>query len=176
MSFQFTLLPSFFIKGKGFIGFQIRFKDISRGGIRTIFPHSQEKASWEKHNVMQECYNLAYTQQKKNKDIPEGGSKGVIFIDPLEELAFEMQIYQKELLSANVQEDITSLLEKFIEEKRSMTLYQSQRTFFYSLLNLINFSEGHLRAKNILDYYKKEEILFFWSRRKHAQLYDRLVS
>ena len=28
-----------------------------------------------------ECFNLAHAQQLKNKDIPEGGSKGVVLID-----------------------------------------------------------------------------------------------
>eukprot|EP00930_Biecheleria_cincta_P019372 TRINITY_DN147_c0_g3_i1.p1 TRINITY_DN147_c0_g3~~TRINITY_DN147_c0_g3_i1.p1 ORF type:complete len:581 (-),score=105.96 TRINITY_DN147_c0_g3_i1:152-1660(-) len=31
--------------------------------------------------LFDECYNLAFTQQNKNKDIPEGGSKGVILPD-----------------------------------------------------------------------------------------------
>jgi glutamate dehydrogenase len=32
-------------------------------------------------SVFDENYNLANTQQRKNKDIPEGGSKGVILLD-----------------------------------------------------------------------------------------------
>jgi hypothetical protein len=30
--------------------------------------------------LFDENYNLAFTQQKKNKDIPEGGSKGTILL------------------------------------------------------------------------------------------------
>ncbi|KAL3955972.1 hypothetical protein ACCO45_008818 [Purpureocillium lilacinum] len=33
-------------------------------------------------NLFDENYGLASTQQRKNKDIPEGGSKGVILLDP----------------------------------------------------------------------------------------------
>ena len=32
-------------------------------------------------SLFDENYNLANTQQRKNKDIPEGGSKGVILLD-----------------------------------------------------------------------------------------------
>ena len=32
-------------------------------------------------NIFDENYNLANTQQRKNKDIPEGGSKGVVLLD-----------------------------------------------------------------------------------------------
>jgi glutamate dehydrogenase len=31
--------------------------------------------------LLEETYNLALTQQAKNKDIPEGGSKGTILLD-----------------------------------------------------------------------------------------------
>ena len=57
----------------------ICFKDLSRGGLRTVFPQRYEQMVAERNNVFLGCYNLAFTQQKKNKDIPEGGSKGVIF-------------------------------------------------------------------------------------------------
>ena len=49
----------------------------------------------ERNNVFSECYNLAYTQQKKNKDIPEGGSKGIIFLEPYESLILESKIFEK---------------------------------------------------------------------------------
>ncbi len=32
-------------------------------------------------SMFEECYNLALTQQRKNKDIPEGGSKGVVLLN-----------------------------------------------------------------------------------------------
>lgn len=31
--------------------------------------------------LFEECYSLALTQSRKNKDIPEGGSKGVILLN-----------------------------------------------------------------------------------------------
>ena len=78
---KFPELPYgiFFMKGLYFLGFHIRFRDLSRGGLRTVFPERMEQMVAERNHVFSECYNLAYTQNKKNKDIPEGGAKGVIF-------------------------------------------------------------------------------------------------
>jgi glutamate dehydrogenase len=153
----------FFIKGKSFFGFHLRFKDLSRGGIRTILPFRTEQALWERLNIFSECYNLAYTQQKKNKDIPEGGAKGVIFVDPLEELAFESEIYKKELLAMSLPEqEIQASLQTFLKDQRSVYLYQSQRAYVDSILTLVNCEDsGILKAKDIIDYYKKPEYLYF---------------
>ncbi len=70
----------FFFVGREFIGFHIRFRDIARGGIRII---KSRNLTWYENNldtIFLENYNLASTQQKKNKDIPEGGSKGTILL------------------------------------------------------------------------------------------------
>jgi len=63
-------------------GFHLRFKDIARGGIRIVKSRSKEAYGINARNLFDENYNLANTQQRKNKDIPEGGSKGVILLDP----------------------------------------------------------------------------------------------
>lgn len=63
-------------------GFHLRFKDIARGGIRIVKSRSKEAYSINARNIFDENYGLASTQQRKNKDIPEGGSKGVILLDP----------------------------------------------------------------------------------------------
>jgi glutamate dehydrogenase len=62
-------------------GFHLRFKDIARGGIRIVKSRSKEAYSINARNLFDENYGLASTQQRKNKDIPEGGSKGVILLD-----------------------------------------------------------------------------------------------
>lgn len=161
---KFPELPYaiFFLKGRGFIGFHIRFKDLSRGGVRTVFPGRVEQANWERNNIFSECYNLSYTQQKKNKDIPEGGSKGVIFIDALEELRLESYIYEKELESAGVEEsEIKEKITAYQRQQKLIYLYQSQRAYIYSLMTLINCDEdGTIKAKDIVDYYKKPEYLY----------------
>lgn len=63
-------------------GFHLRFKDVARGGIRIVKSRSKESYAINARNMFDENYGLASTQQRKNKDIPEGGSKGVILLDP----------------------------------------------------------------------------------------------
>jgi glutamate dehydrogenase len=62
-------------------GFHLRFKDIARGGIRIVKSRSKEAYGINARSLFDENYGLASTQQRKNKDIPEGGSKGVILLD-----------------------------------------------------------------------------------------------
>ncbi|MGD9016188.1 MAG: NAD-glutamate dehydrogenase [Desulfobacterales bacterium] len=70
----------FFCVGRPFVGFHIRFRDISRGGIRIVKSRSYSEYRQNLDTAFMENYNLALTQQKKNKDIPEGGSKGIILL------------------------------------------------------------------------------------------------
>lgn len=69
----------FLFVGGHWRGFHVRFTEIARGGVRMIIsnPASYKK---NKMTVFQENYNLANTQLQKNKDIPEGGSKGTILV------------------------------------------------------------------------------------------------
>lgn len=71
----------FFVVGSDFRGFHIRFRDIARGGIRIVRSRNLDAYNVNARNLFDENYNLANTQQRKNKDIPEGGSKGVILLD-----------------------------------------------------------------------------------------------
>lgn len=61
-------------------GFHIRFRDIARGGIRIVRSQNLQAYMNNSDFIFDENYNLAATQQKKNKDIPEGGSKGTILL------------------------------------------------------------------------------------------------
>lgn len=70
----------FFVVGQRFTGFHVRFTDIARGGIRIVRSASYDDYVKNANNAFEECFNLAYTQNKKNKDIPEGGSKGIILL------------------------------------------------------------------------------------------------
>jgi glutamate dehydrogenase len=63
-----------------FRGFHIRFRDIARGGIRIVRSNNFQNYLNNSDFIFDENYNLALTQQKKNKDIPEGGSKGTILL------------------------------------------------------------------------------------------------
>ncbi|EOQ99375.1 hypothetical protein E3P92_02439 [Wallemia ichthyophaga] len=84
----------FFIVGSDFQGFHVRFKDVARGGIRILRSRDSENYATNQRMLFDECYNLSSTQSLKNKDIPEGGSKGVILpnLNANPELAFERYI------------------------------------------------------------------------------------
>ncbi|NNM43106.1 MAG: glutamate dehydrogenase [Chlamydiae bacterium] len=161
---RFPELPYaiFFMKGMYYLGFHIRFKDLSRGGLRTIYPQKMEQMLVERNFVLSECYSLAYTQHKKNKDIPEGGSKGVIFLEPYERLISEADIYKKELENAEIpQEEIIQKIEKFHEMQKLEYLYQSQRSYVESFLTILNcLPDGTLKAKRIVDYWKHPEYIY----------------
>ncbi len=86
----------FMILGKEFRGFHARFRDIARGGIRIVKSRDPENYDQNSDSIFDENYNLALTQQKKNKDIPEGGSKGTILLDlgyqDMGDIAFEKYV------------------------------------------------------------------------------------
>lgn len=137
---KFPELPFaiFFIQGVHFFGFHIRFKNLARGGLRTVYPEQTEQMIAERNDVFAECYNLAWTQHKKNKDIPEGGAKGIIF---LHAISIDRQPPRK--------------------EQRLEYLYQSQRAFVESLITLVNCdSNGQLRENSIIDYWKQPEYIY----------------
>ncbi len=72
----------FYMFSRDFFGFHIRFQDLSRGGLRTVAMKTMSQSIEEAPFTFLECYELARTQEKKNKDIPEGGSKAVCFLYP----------------------------------------------------------------------------------------------
>ncbi|KAK9475374.1 Glutamate/Leucine/Phenylalanine/Valine dehydrogenase-domain-containing protein [Dipodascopsis tothii] len=75
------LYGMFLVVGQEFRGFHLRFRDIARGGIRIVKSRNEEVYNLNARTLFDENYNLASTQQRKNKDIPEGGSKGVVLLD-----------------------------------------------------------------------------------------------
>lgn len=161
---KFPELPYavFFIQGMYFFGFHIRFKDLARGGLRTIYPTYLEQMNAERNSVFTECYNLAWTQHKKNKDIPEGGAKGVIFLHPFSQIDFESPILKKELEWVKLEsEEIELKIQEFRKEQKLEYLYQSQRAFVDSLITIVNCEpDGKIKARFIVDYWKKPEYLY----------------
>ncbi|HEX2578817.1 MAG TPA: NAD-glutamate dehydrogenase domain-containing protein [Rhabdochlamydiaceae bacterium] len=159
---KFPELPFavFFMKGMYFIGFHIRFRDLARGGLRTVCPERIEQLVAERNNVFAECYNLAYTQQKKNKDIPEGGAKGVILLEPYERIRVEEEIYKHELEIGGVKE-IEEKIKAYHQEQKLEYLYQAQRSYVESFVTIVNCeADGKLRVKSVIDYYKKPEYIY----------------
>ncbi|MDP2915580.1 MAG: NAD-glutamate dehydrogenase [Candidatus Aminicenantes bacterium] len=71
----------FHVVGAEFRGFHIRFRDIARGGIRIVKSPNLQTYLNNSDLIFDENYNLAWTQQRKNKDLPEGGSKGTILLN-----------------------------------------------------------------------------------------------
>jgi len=161
---KFPELPYaiFFMKGFHYLGFHIRFKDLSRGGLRTVVPERLEQMLSERNNVFTECYGLAYTQQKKNKDIPEGGAKGIIFVEPNEKIQTEKDIYQKELEEAGFPSDvIEEKLKEYLKEQKLEHMHQAQRSYIESFITLLNCEpNGKIKAKHIVDYWKKPEYVY----------------
>lgn len=161
---KFPELPFgiFFVRGMHFIGFNIRFKDLARGGVRTVITERMEQYYHERNNVFSEAYNLALTQQKKNKDIPEGGAKTVILLEPYEVFDKEKEIFKKEMQADGVDPQIQEeKLKIYVRDHRLSYLYASQTSFIDSFLSLINCEEdGTLRAKSIVDYWKKPEYIY----------------
>jgi len=72
----------FFVHGRAFNGFHVRFRDIARGGVRAIRTMGSDQYAREAERFYDEAYNLAFAQQLKNKDIPEGGAKAAILLAP----------------------------------------------------------------------------------------------
>lgn len=69
----------YMVLGYDFTGFHVRFRDISRGGVRVILSNDENYVH-NRQTQFQENYNLAFTQKLKNKDIPESGSKGTVLM------------------------------------------------------------------------------------------------
>ncbi len=76
-----TPFGTFFVHGRGFNGFHVRFKEIARGGLRVVRPTTQAQYEREVDRLYDEVYGLAFAQQLKNKDIPEGGAKCAILLE-----------------------------------------------------------------------------------------------
>ncbi len=88
----------FFVSGHQFDAFHVRFRDIARGGVRIVRPRGSEQFALEAERLYEEAYGLAFAQQQKNKDIPEGGAKGVILAAPQASLNQVGRAYADSLL------------------------------------------------------------------------------
>lgn len=72
----------FFIVGRNYRMFHTRWKDIARGGLRVVMPRNPTDYEVALAGLYDEVYGLSHAQQMKNKDIPEGGAKGVLLLKP----------------------------------------------------------------------------------------------
>ena len=123
---KFATLPYglFFVYAPGFFGFHIRFQDLARGGLRTVIPRNEKEIAKIAPTILTECYDLALTQQKKNKDIPEGGAKGIVFISSKDHLYTAQKMFIETLLSlVNCNEDGTLKLSPYIIDYHKLPEY-----------------------------------------------------
>lgn len=149
-----------YVKGKNFFAFNISFRELARGGVRTIFPFDEEQRVQAHKEVFKECYNLALTQQYKNKDIPEGGAKSVIFVKPYGGMNRELSM---ELSQSGASR---STLAGLVKEKRAALLrrqlFDAQRSYCDVILDLLIWDpqKKALLHENIVDRYGVEEFVF----------------
>ena len=149
----------FFIVGRDYRFFQVRWKDISRGGMRIIPSQSTSGYANALSGLFDEVFDLSYAQQMKNKDIPEGGSKAVLLVKPggnhsrcvkgavnalldllvendesLEEKSSELLKYytQNEIIYLGPDENVTGQLITWISQQASRRGYLYARAFMSS--------------------------------------------
>nr|CCA24867.1 Glu/Leu/Phe/Val dehydrogenase putative [Albugo laibachii Nc14]CCA24951.1 NADspecific glutamate dehydrogenase putative [Albugo laibachii Nc14] len=123
----------FYVYGRRFKGFHVRFRNIARGGLRVVYPSSKDAHALESARQYNEAYNLAFAQQLKNKDIPEGGSKAVVLCDPIVGLSGDSGL-------------------------RDFVIRKSIKAFTDALLDL-NTTDMDVRNR-IVDYYEREELIY----------------
>ncbi len=127
----------FFFWRRNVSGFQIRFSEIARGGWRTVAPQpvrnlleSGDNFEQARCELFRECFVLANTQHKKNKDIYEGGSK------------------------------LVTLLKRNGENDFKTELWTAQRSIFEAFLSLINYdADSTLKDKKIIDFTGRMDII-----------------
>ncbi|KAL7713904.1 glutamate dehydrogenase [Entamoeba marina] len=150
----------FFIYGNSFFGFHVRFRDLARGGLRTVVTRDQEQADYEKLNMFGECYGLSYTQQKKNKDIPEGGAKAIIYLPP-NRVAQDIVVIKEKLQVEGISDaKIKETLEEYKSKMGLEYMYTCQRSFVDTLLSLIVTGKDGKVSHDIRDYYGTPEYIY----------------
>jgi len=121
-----------FAHGHRFNGYHVRFRDIARGGMRLVTPATVEQYALESVRQYDEAYGLAFAQQLKNKDIPEGGSKAVCLIDTNN-------------LTLNT-------------HSKDFVMRKSVKAFSDTILDLVVDTDE--TKSNIVDYWGKKEVLY----------------
>lgn len=142
-----ALYGMFLVIGSEFRGFHLRFEDIARGGIRIVRSRNREAYSINLRSLMDENYGLAATQQRKNKDIPEGGSKGTILLDIAHQdksrVAFEK--YVDSMLDLLVIGETPGIKEKIID------LYGKPEILFFGpdegTADMMDWASQHARKR-----------------------------
>jgi glutamate dehydrogenase len=113
-------------------GYHVGFSDIARGGWRTVIARSADDYITSANTIFREVYVLANTQQLKNKDIYEGGSKLAVVLD-------------------------ASDLEQIGSEAENFRLYKLQYGIANAFLDIFITDNGVARDRRVVDYYGDDE-------------------
>lgn len=124
----------FFCHGRRCNMFHVRFREHSRGGMRVATPNGRDAYALRSSNLYEECYGLASTQQAKNKDIPEGGSKAVVLVRMNEQQFGKF----RQLASSAPDESTRADAERLLEKQKQRLIFRSIRSCTNSLLDLIS--------------------------------------
>ena len=144
------------VLGLDFTGFHVRFRDISRGGVRLI-KSTPESYETNRKSQFLENFNLAYTQKLKNKDIPESGSKGpcvnTLLRSPTRTCLFAGRYFLFALLMPHRFSDGVSgtILLKQGKNDRDFLAFQQ---YVDSILDIT------IKAEGVTDLYKQPEYIF----------------
>ena len=95
--------------------FQVRYRDMARGGVRVVPTRSKEHFELESNRLFDEVTKLAWAQQFKNKDIPEGGSKAVILMEPDGEIDLAVKSMTDSLLDLMVTDEQGQLPSEIVD-------------------------------------------------------------
>lgn len=115
----------FFCHGRYFNAFHNRFRDISRGPLHIISPQSACQYAVKSARLYDEAYDVSHSWQLANKDVPEGGSAGVILINSHEKTqeygafvkSFSVQAFTDSLLDLLVQKNGSELVDFYGKEE-----------------------------------------------------------
>lgn len=113
-------------------GYHVGFSDIARGGWRTVIARSADDFITSANTIFREVYVLAHTQQLKNKDIYEGGSKLAVVLD-------------------------ASDMEQAGSDEENFRLYKLQYGIANAFLDIFITENGRARDRRVVDYYGDDE-------------------
>ena len=160
----------FYIFGKGFDGFHVRFRDVARGGMRLIKTRNLEHYHIESVRCFEEAFRLAAAQQLKNKDIAEGGAKATIvlkpgvdvnragrdFVDGLLDLVIQSGDDAGELLYLGPDENVTPELIEWIVDRSRQRGYPYPDSIMSSKPHAgINHKEYGVTSEGVIVFLKR---------------------
>lgn len=134
----------FLVIGNDFTGFHIRFNDVARGGVRVIRSLNEHAYRLNQIGLFSEAYGLAYTQQKKNKDIPEGGSKGALLLakDAQDNIEIAFKKYVDSLLDLLLLNENTTDVTDHYKKEEILFLGPDENT-----ANLMDWAALHSKSR-----------------------------